>query len=151
MAEDDKESLEEFFGHMGKVAFFDNFSTYEKKRLAGNIAFFGRYRAGQRLIKEGDSDTSFFILLSGTVAVLKQGTPLINLGTGEFFGEMAFLTNEVRQTSVVAAEDDVIALQVDQDLMKRLSADIREKIKDQIINKLVERLNKTTERLRARM
>ncbi|WP_130472481.1 cyclic nucleotide-binding domain-containing protein, partial [Candidatus Magnetaquicoccus inordinatus] len=74
-----------------------------------------------------------------------------NLGTGEFFGEMAFLTNEPRQTSVVAIDDSVVALQVDQDLMKRLSAEIREKVKDQIITKLIERLNKTTERLRVRM
>lgn len=151
MAHEDVNSLEEYFELLGKIPFFKNFSTYEKKRVAGNVASFGRYQAGQRLIKEGDHDTSFFILLSGTVTVVKKGTPIINLGEGEFFGEMAFLTNEERQTSVLAAEDNVIALQVDQSLMLKLSADIREKIKDQIINKLVERLAKTTDRLRARM
>lgn len=151
MAPDDRAEQEQLFTLLGEIAFFDAFSSYEKKRVAGNKAAFGTYRAGQRLIKEGDTDTSFFIIVKGTVTVLKQGTPIINLDTGDFFGEMAFLTNEPRNTSVVAADDGVIALQVDQELMKKLSADIREKIKDQIINKLIERLNKTTERLRVRM
>lgn len=147
----DSDSQEKLFDLLGDIEFFQQFSSYEKKRVAGNRASFGSYTAGQRLIREGDTDTSFFIILSGEVTVVKQGTPIINLGKGDFFGEMAFLTNEPRGTSVVAADDDVIALRVDQGLMVKLSADIREKIKDQIINKLIERLNKTTERLRVRM
>lgn len=146
-----KDTQAKYFELMENISFFHDFSSYEKKRVAGNSVAFGEYSAGQRLIKEGDTDTSFFIILSGVVTVLKKGTPIINLDTGDFFGEMAFLTNEPRNTSVVAAEDDVVALEVDQPLMKKLSADIREKIKDQIINKLIERLNKTTQRLQARM
>lgn len=136
---------------LNMIPFFKDFSSYEKKRVAGNDTAFKPYRAGAKIIKEGDKDTSFFIILSGTVSVVKGGATIINLGSGEFFGEMAFLTNEARGTSVIAVDDAVIALQVDQDLMKRLSAEIREKIKDQIITKLIERLNKTTERLRVRM
>lgn len=142
---------EKLLGLIDKIPFFKAFSSYEKKRVAGNDTAFKPYRAGAKIIKEGDTDTSFFIILSGTVSVVKQGATIINLGSGEFFGEMAFLTNEPRNTSVIALDDAVVALQVDQDLMKRLSADIREKIKDQIITKLIERLNKTTERLRVRM
>ncbi len=136
---------------LDKIPFFQDFSSYEKKRVAGNQTAFKSYRAGAKVVKEGDTDTSFFIILAGTVSVVKQGAAIINLGTGEFFGEMAFLTNEPRQTSVIAIDDSVVALQVDQELMKRLSAEIREKVKDQIIAKLIERLNKTTERLRVRM
>lgn len=151
MAQDEVNTQQKFFELMENVPFFKEFSTYEKKRVAGNNSSFGTYRAGSRLVKEGDTDTSFFIIMSGTVSVVKQGATIINLGQGEFFGEMAFLTNAPRNTTVVAADDNVVALQVDQELLKRLSADIREKIKDQIIDKLVERLNKTTERLRVRM
>lgn len=151
MAQVADNSQEKLFGLMDNIAFFKAFSSYEKKRVAGNRDSFGTYRAGQRLIKEDDTDTSFFIILQGTVTVLKHGTAIVNLNTGEFFGEMAFLTNAPRNTTVVASDDNVIALQVDQSLMIKLSPDIREKIKDKIIEKLVERLNKTTERLRVRM
>ncbi|MEO5364334.1 MAG: cyclic nucleotide-binding domain-containing protein [Magnetococcus sp. DMHC-8] len=151
MSQTATESQEKLVELLEKIPFFAEFSSYEKKRVAGNNTAFKSYRAGAKVIKEGDTDTSFFIILSGTVSVVKQGATIINLGQGEFFGEMAFLTNEPRNTSVVAFDDSVVALQVDQELMKRLSADIREKIKDQIITKLIERLNKTTERLRVRM
>ncbi len=151
MPQTDAVTQEKLVELLDKIPFFKEFSSYEKKRVAGNNTAFKSYRAGAKVVKEGDTDTSFFIILSGTVSVVKQGATIINLGLGEFFGEMAFLTNEPRNTSVVAIDDSVVALQVDQDLMKRLSADIREKIKDQIIVKLIERLNKTTERLRVRM
>ena len=135
---------------LGKVPFFQKFSTYEKKRIAGNNACFEKHPPGSKLIKEGNTDTSFFILIGGSVSVLSKGEVIIGLGTGEFFGEMAFLTNAPRNTTIIANED-VIAVRVDQELMGRLSPEIREKIKDQIILKLVERLEKTTQRLRVRM
>ncbi|MEO5353955.1 MAG: cyclic nucleotide-binding domain-containing protein [Magnetococcus sp. XQGC-1] len=151
MSQDAAIAPEKLLELLDKIPFFKEFSSYEKKRVAGNNTAFKSYHANAKIIKEGDTDTSFFIILSGTVSVVKQGATIINLGAGEFFGEMAFLTNEPRNTSVIAFEESVVALQVDQELMKRLSADIREKVKDQIIGKLIERLNKTTERLRVRM
>ncbi len=150
MTNPEKYPPEKIVAKLDKLPFFQKFSTYEKKRVAGHHSSFEAYRASAKLIKEGDTDTSFFILISGSVSVVKQGAVIIGLGPGEFFGEMAFLTNAARNTTVVA-QDDVLALRVDQELLTRLSADIREKIKDQIIAKLVERLNKTTERLRVRM
>ena len=150
MSDSESYSPEKIVALLDRLPFFEKFSTYEKKRVAGNHSSFEVYRSGSKLIKEGDTDTSFFILLSGSVSVVKQGAVIIGLGAGEFLGEMAFLTNTPRNTTVVAQED-VLALRVDQELLTRLSADIREKIKDQIIAKLVERLNKTTERLRVRM
>ncbi|MBF0462999.1 MAG: cyclic nucleotide-binding domain-containing protein [Magnetococcales bacterium] len=151
MSQTDAMAPEKLLELLDKIPFFKDFSSYEKKRVVGNNTAFKSYRAGAKIIKEGDTDTSFFIILAGTASVVKQGATIINLGMGEFFGEMAFLTNEPRNTSVIAFDDAVVALQVDQELMKRLSADIREKVKDQIITKLIERLNKTTERLRVRM
>ncbi len=151
MSQTDAMAPEKLLEMIDKIPFFKEFSSYEKKRIVGNNTAFKAYRAGAKIVKEGDTDTSFFIILTGAVSVVKQGATIINLGLGEFFGEMAFLTNEPRNTSVVAIDDSVVALQVDQELMKRLSADIREKVKDQIITKLIERLNKTTERLRVRM
>lgn len=150
MAQVENYSPEKIVAMLNEVPFFAKFSTYEKKRVAGNHASFEHHRSGSQLIREGSTDTSFFILLTGSVSVVKQGAVIINLGAGEFFGEMAFLTNAPRNTTVVA-QDEVLAVRVDQELLKRLSAEIREKIKDQIINKLVERLNRTTERLRVRM
>ncbi|MBF0446442.1 MAG: cyclic nucleotide-binding domain-containing protein [Magnetococcales bacterium] len=132
------------------VPFFKKFTTYEKKRIAGHDSSFEKYPAGKTIIKDGTHDTAFFILIKGEVSVEKKKAPIAALAAGEFFGEMAFLTNAKRNTDIIA-QSPCVVIKVNHDLLERLSAEIREKIKDQIIEKLVERLNKTTERLRVRM
>ncbi|MBF0380873.1 MAG: cyclic nucleotide-binding domain-containing protein [Magnetococcales bacterium] len=132
------------------VPFFKKFTPYEKKRIAGHSSSFQKYAAGKTIIKDATHDNSFFVLIKGEVTVEKKNVPIVALSAGEFFGEMAFLTNSKRNTDVIA-QTACMVIKVNHDLLERLSAEIREKIKDQIIEKLVERLNKTTERLRVRM
>ena len=69
---------------------------------------------------------------------------------GDFFGEMAFLTNTPRTTSVIA-EDRVVAYRLDQEKMQMMQGSIREKIKDQCIIKLVESADRLTEEIRNRL
>ncbi|MBF0370547.1 MAG: cyclic nucleotide-binding domain-containing protein [Magnetococcales bacterium] len=135
---------------MAGLEFFERLSGYEKKRLSGHSTNFHTYRNGSQIIMEGSRDTSFFILLIGHVTILKRRAEIARLGPGEFFGEMAFLTDSPRSTSVVA-DGEVVVLELDQDLMKRLGTEIREKIKDHIIEILIHRLNRTTSRMRSRM
>jgi CRP/FNR family transcriptional regulator, cyclic AMP receptor protein len=78
--------------------------------------------------------------------VLKEELQINTMGEGDFFGEMAFLTNTERTTSVVAASH-VVAYRLDRLKMKRLQSSIREKIKDQCIEKLVGHVDRLTERL----
>jgi CRP/FNR family transcriptional regulator, cyclic AMP receptor protein len=150
MADPGSLPVDQIIKMLSGIPFFKNFSTYEKKRIAGNSSCIVKIGSGKKIIKDGASDTSFFILIKGEVVVEKKGAAIIGMSSGEFFGEMAFLTGEKRNTDVIAQEACVL-VQVDHELLTRLSAEIREKIKDQIIEKLVERLNKTTERLRVRM
>lgn len=67
------------------------------------------YAARERIIEEGASGDSFFVIDRGEVDVSKVlgGRPrtLARLMEGQFFGEMALLTGEQRTASVVAATD----------------------------------------------
>lgn len=71
-------------------------------------------QAGEVVVKEGDPGRSMFVVLEGRVAVARQGAeshePVVvgELGTGEFFGELALLTGAPRTASVVAVEDAVV-------------------------------------------
>lgn len=142
----DEEERERILELVEKIDFFKGFTTYEKKRIAGHHAHFLNFPKGSLLIREGTLDTAFFILVAGQVKVLKgDGLELALLGPGEFFGELAFLTNMTRSTNVVAATD-VIAIRVDQPLLGQLSAEIREKIKDRLIDKMADRLVNMTQR-----
>ena len=46
---------------------------------------------GVRLIGEGTTGYSFFVIGQGEVVVTAHGEPIASLGPGEFFGEMALL------------------------------------------------------------
>jgi len=127
---------------LDQLDFFREFTDEEKKAFVAFRNHIVSCDPGEQLIEEGDTDASFFILLWGNVDIVKKNVPnpIARFGPGEFFGEIAFLTNTPRTTSVTA-ETKVVAIMVDQKLLGELNAETREKIKDRIIEKLVERLN----------
>lgn len=143
----EQEEREKITQALGRLPFFEKFSLYEKKRIAAHGTHFYTFKQGESIIEEGTRDTAFFILATGKVSVVKKGVdhPLATLSAGEFFGEMAFLTN-MERTSGVQADEMVLVIRVDQDLMTRLGVEIREKIKDKIIDKLAANLASMTER-----
>lgn len=69
---------------------------------------------GLELIREDDSGSSLFIIVSGEVDVLaggQRGKRVARLGPGAFVGEMSLMTGERRSATVIAASD-VTALEV---------------------------------------
>jgi len=126
---------------VSSLSFFSNFSEYEKKRIVSSHTRIQKCESGVYIIREGKTDGSFYILLSGSVSVLKTGNPipLSELGPGAIFGEISFLANSPRTANVVSNEA-CIFVQVDKSLMDTLGGEIREKIKDRIIAQLLRRM-----------
>jgi eukaryotic-like serine/threonine-protein kinase len=77
-------------------------------------------RAGEVIIKEGETDNSLYILLAG-LAEVRKGKQLITLlEKGDVFGEIGFLY-AVRRTASVVATTDVMALKVNSTLLEQMS------------------------------
>lgn len=75
---------------------------------------------GDVIIAEGDQASRIFILLAGEVAVVKGGDQLVTMNhTGDIFGELAALEDEVRSASVVAVEES-FCLAVDQKFLEHV-------------------------------
>ncbi len=79
---------------------------------------------GHIIVKQGDSGKSVYIIANGTVkvhAVTPAGERLnlAVLRSGDFFGEMSFLTGKPRTATVEAAEDAVI-LELTEDQLRDL-------------------------------
>jgi CRP/FNR family transcriptional regulator, cyclic AMP receptor protein len=129
------------------IPFFEHFSPYEKKRLVSFQGGFTTFGPGDEIILEGDKNTDFYIIITGTATTMKQGVAINTMEKGEVFGEMAFFANSIRNTSVIA-QDSLFLFRLNQESMQRLGCEIREKIKDQCLLKMVGRINKLSERLR---
>ena len=57
------------------------------------------------IVHQDEKDTSFYILVSGTVSVECDGKSLAVLHRGDCFGELAFLRRKERIASVIAQQD----------------------------------------------
>ncbi len=83
------------------------FAGCSKKEL-GQIAMVADeldFRPGKALIKEGSPGREFFVLVDGTVEVTRKGRRIDTSGPGEFFGEMALLTDQPRNASVTTTSN----------------------------------------------
>lgn len=132
---------------LNKVALFDDMTTVEKKALAEFHWHFVVFNTQEFLTVEGSMDKRFFILLSGGVNIIKGSSEqlITQLQPGEVIGEISFLTGEPRTASVVSNTMST-TLVVDQALLDELSPTIREKLKDQLILKMAQRLNRMNNR-----
>jgi len=122
---------------LNKVPFFKDFSPQERERVVDADAAFYVANDDEYIIEQNTLDTAFYILLSGSARVTLEGIDgtLATMGPGDFFGEIAFIQNTPRTTNVIANEVSIM-LKVDRRLLGALNAEVREKFKDQIINKL---------------
>ena len=59
---------------------------------------------GQRVLRDGLSGSSFYVILDGEAAVIIDGEERARLGRGEFFGEISALTGGPPTADVVATE-----------------------------------------------
>jgi CRP/FNR family cyclic AMP-dependent transcriptional regulator len=87
------------------------FSRCSRKDLASvaSIADEVDLPAGQELTRQGDLGREFFVLVDGTADVTKDGAKVNALGPGDFFGEIA-LVSQMPRTATVVATSPVRAL-----------------------------------------
>lgn len=129
---------------INEMPMFESFSDQEKQMFAEMKHSVLGFKKGETIIKEGEDSTSMYLLIKGTCIVTKtQDNMTIRLSkikTGEFFGEMSFLTSKPRQTNVVAHEDAMV-MRMDDDFFAKVDPDVRDKIKNYFIEILIQRLN----------
>ena len=66
------------------------------------------FRNGDVIIREGETGDVFYLIESGTVDVFKKekgNDPIATLKKGQFFGEKALLSDDVRQATCIATTD----------------------------------------------
>jgi CRP/FNR family cyclic AMP-dependent transcriptional regulator len=68
-------------------------------------------REGTVLTREGRPGREFFVLVEGTARVSKAGRKIAEVGAGDWFGEIALITNSPRTATVTATSPvDVLVI-----------------------------------------
>ena len=75
-----------------------------RRRLA-EIGKRRTYLPDETIVKEGTTGTALYIVLSGKARVERDEKAIAELGTGDFFGELALIEEHPRSATVVASEE----------------------------------------------
>lgn len=98
------------------------FESFQGRHLNDILysSYFIQADPGDEVIKEDQEDSRIFVLLTGSLEVMKNGEVLATLATaGEIFGELAAVTNEKRTASVVA-RSNTLCLVIDQQFLREI-------------------------------
>jgi CRP/FNR family cyclic AMP-dependent transcriptional regulator len=127
-----------------EMPIFEKFSDKEKKAFAKMEHTLCEFRQGDIILKDGERLTSIYLLVKGSVLISKtvNDAPirLAKLRPGEIFGEMSFFSHRSRQSNVIANED-VLAIRIDDKFFKNAKPGVKDKINSYFIEVLVNRLD----------
>ncbi len=127
------------------LEFFNEFSDAEVWEVI-NASSFLEFDRGDQIITEGDIDNSFYVIVMGSVRVIKGDQKLDELFPGDCFGEMGFIAGKQRTASIVATSS-VTVLKVRATLIERVSLQCQLRFHKVFLNTLVKRLSLTTTRV----
>ena len=65
------------------------------------------YQSGRSIVREGDVGYVLFIIKSGEAEVTREAEVLRRLEPGDFFGEIAIVSEDGKRTATVTARTDV--------------------------------------------
>jgi small-conductance mechanosensitive channel/CRP-like cAMP-binding protein len=108
------------------------------------------YAPGEVIIREGDAGDQLFVIERGSVEVLARrgsgpGTRIAALGAGQFFGESALLSDELRSATVKATtECQLIVISA---AVLRAAVEIDRAIADRLTTRFASRLSELTHAL----
>jgi CRP/FNR family transcriptional regulator, cyclic AMP receptor protein len=120
-----------------KVPLFAGCSKGELEEIA-HIADEIDLAEGKEMTREGSRGREFFVLLEGEADVTKDGSSINKLGSGDFFGEIALISDSPR-TATVTATSPVRALVITDRSFRRL-LDEQPEIQRKVLVELAERL-----------
>jgi serine/threonine protein kinase len=137
-----EDSLREKFGTIKNLGFFKGFADSDIWELIRACSW-QSYPAGTSVIREGESDHSFYIVLSGVVGIEKNGRAVDSLQEGDCFGEMGYLM-QAKRTATVLAKTDVSLMKVNAATMNRAAETTQLRFHKVFVRTLIQRLSDTT-------
>ena len=133
---------QEHFDVLRTLTFFHEFSHAEIWEVL-RASDWHEYKDGDDIVREGEIDDRFYIIVSGKVAVEANGNQVGTLGSGECFGETSYVRGAKRQASI-KADGAVTILRVSSTLMEQVSSACQLRFNKVFLRSLIQRLQGTT-------
>ena len=148
--------LENFKKFIESVAFFKEFSDHEKNKLAGDRNTFKQFQKGSNIFIQGDNGSSLFIVLLGSIELIKicdavgqegrvslkkeEEKTVGELETGSVFGEISMLTGRKRSVTARVVSAKAVVMEISDRLVEGLIPSIQAKFHKQLLVTIVQDL-----------
>lgn len=132
---------QEIFNAIQNIEFFREFTESEIWEIV-RVCIWQTSNTGDEIIVEGEIDDSFFIIVSGTAEVIKEGHVLGGLKPGDCFGEMSYLEKNKR-SATIRAKEPMQLMKINATLIDQVSADCQLRFSRIFLKTLVRRLSDT--------
>jgi serine/threonine protein kinase len=129
---------QEQFGLLRRLKFFHEFSHAEIQEVL-RASHWQDYASGEEIVKEGEMDDRFYIIVNGTCSVERHGGSVGLLASGECFGETSYVQG-AKRTATIRAADDVTVLKVSSTLLEQVSASCQLRFNRVFLRSLIGRL-----------
>ena len=129
-----------------KIPFFHEFNDHELTKLVGKEKVFKDCKKGETIFKEGDPGASLYVLLFGTIELVKSydkgpDAIIMELQSGTVFGEIAMLTKRRRNLAARASSTKVVVMEFTSDFIDKLIPSIQSKFHKQLLTVLAKNLD----------
>lgn len=117
--------------HLDEIALFNGLSKDQKAEVARRADEID-VDAGKRLVSAGRFGYEFFVIENGTAEVVRGDQHIADLGPGDFFGEMAILSDTTRSADVITSSPMTAMVMTDSAFrsLARSMPDVAEKIRE---------------------
>jgi serine/threonine protein kinase len=127
------------------LAFFKDFSDDQITEVV-NASEWKEFSRGDVIVTEGEQETDFYIIAKGGVEVMKNNRVVGIMKQGDCFGEIAFLTHQPRNATIVA-RTEVSLMMVSVTLMEQASTETQLRYYRIFLENLISRLSQATDKL----
>jgi serine/threonine protein kinase len=124
-----------------QLKFFHDFSQAEISEVL-KASTWQNYAINEEVVREGDMDDRFYVVVAGNCVVQRNGRTVGSLGTGDCFGESSYVPG-ARRSASVRTGGNVTLLKVGATLLEQASAACQLRFNRVFLRSLIERLQKS--------
>ena len=129
---------QEHFDLLRTLTFFHEFSHAEIWEVL-RASDWHEYKDGEDIVREGEMDDRFYIIVSGECAVEANGRQLGVLSNGDCFGETSYVRG-AKRTASITAKGPITILRVSSTLMEQVSQACQLRFNKVFLRALITRL-----------
>ena len=134
-----------------KIPFFQSFNDHELSKLIGREKVFKDCKRGDYVFKEGDDGSSLYVILLGSIDLVKKGkgeseSIIVQLKKGAVFGEVAMLTGHERNLDARASSAKVVVMEFTRAKIDKMIPSVQTKFEKQLLLMMAASMNSMNSR-----